>query len=84
MCLLYGIIWKYSNQYPFCALTYTRTCLVQCTPEGPLCRSTKLLKPQIQVMKDHHHHRVWKLNVDDEEKKTCNDLVDPITKHWYY
>ena len=31
MCLLYVyVIWQCSNNYPFCALTYTRTCLVQC------------------------------------------------------
>ena len=33
MCLLYVyVIRQCSNLYPFCALTYTRTCLVQCTP----------------------------------------------------
>ena len=33
MCLLYVfVIQQYSNQYPFNALEYTRTCLVQCTP----------------------------------------------------
>ena len=32
MCLLYVyVIWQYS--YPFCALTYTRPYLVQCTPQ---------------------------------------------------
>ena len=28
------VIRQCSNQYPFCALAYTRTCLVQCTPRA--------------------------------------------------
>jgi hypothetical protein len=35
MCLLYVyVIRQCSNSYPFCALTYTRTCLVHCTPRA--------------------------------------------------
>jgi hypothetical protein len=36
MCLLYVyVIRQGPNQYPSCALTWTRTSLVQCTPQDP-------------------------------------------------
>ena len=48
MCLLcVYVIRQGPNQYPSCALTYTRTCLVECTPRVlPLCsmRLTLLLR----------------------------------------
>ena len=48
------VIQQCSNQYPFCALTYTRPCLVQCTPRG----SRPCFNPEyINLALDRHSKR---------------------------
>jgi hypothetical protein len=42
MCLLYVyVIRQGPNQYPSCALTWTRTSLVQCTPQAQIHANLK-------------------------------------------
>jgi hypothetical protein len=63
MCLLYVCVIRHGpNQYPSCALTWTRTSLVQCTPRGFRLGVDcfAYITFNVQQVLGAHLERVWK------------------------